>query len=50
MGIIRLILAIAVVIVHTEEPIFGFEFVRGLVAVQAFYIISGFYMAMILNE
>ena len=49
MGIVRLILAIAVVIVHTE-PILGFEFVRGLVAVQAFYIISGFYMAMILTE
>ena len=49
MGIIRLILAIAVVIVHTE-PIFGFELVRGRVAVQSFFIISGFYMAMILNE
>jgi len=49
MGFIRIILAIAVVIVHTE-PIFGFELVRGRVAVQSFFIISGFYMAMILNE
>ena len=49
MGVLRLILAIAVVITHTEA-IFGFRLVGGDVAVQAFYIISGFYMAMILTE
>jgi peptidoglycan/LPS O-acetylase OafA/YrhL len=49
MGVLRLILAIAVVIAHTE-PIFGFRLVGSDVAVQAFYIISGFYMAMILTE
>jgi peptidoglycan/LPS O-acetylase OafA/YrhL len=49
MGILRLILAIAVVIAHSEA-ICGFKLVNGSVAVQAFYIISGFYMAMILNE
>jgi peptidoglycan/LPS O-acetylase OafA/YrhL len=49
MGILRLILAISVVLVHSGS-FFGFELVSGLVAVQAFYIISGFYMTMILNE
>lgn len=49
MGILRFILALAVVIAHSG-PIFGFKFVGGLAAVQAFYIISGFYMTLILNE
>ena len=49
MGVLRLILAIAVVIAHTEA-IFGFRLVGSVAAVQAFYIISGFYMAMILTE
>lgn len=49
MGIIRLLLAISVLISHTST-IFGFGFVGGQAAVQAFFIISGFYMAFILNE
>jgi peptidoglycan/LPS O-acetylase OafA/YrhL len=49
MGILRFILAIAVVIAHSS-PIFGYTFVGGMVAVQTFYIISGFYMSLILNE
>ncbi|MDH6355821.1 peptidoglycan/LPS O-acetylase OafA/YrhL [Dysgonomonas sp. PH5-45] len=49
MGIIRLLLAISVVINHSTA-IFGCRLVGGAVAVQAFYIISGFYMAMILTE
>ncbi len=49
MGTLRLILAIAVVIFHSSS-IFGIESVGGQIAVQAFYIISGFYMALILNE
>lgn len=49
MGILRFILAISVVISHSS-PIFGLSFVGGQVAVQSFYIISGFYMSMILNE
>jgi len=48
-GVLRLLLAISVVINHTEA-IFGFRLVDAAIAVQAFYIISGFYMAMILNE
>lgn len=49
MGLLRFILAITVVIAHSSS-IFGFTFVGGVIAVQAFYIISGFYMTMILNE
>jgi len=49
MGLLRLILAISVVIAHTSE-IFGIGLVGGQAAVQAFYIISGFYMTLILNE
>ena len=49
MGVIRLILAISVVIGHSS-PIFGVTLVGGQAAVQAFYIISGFYMALILKE
>jgi peptidoglycan/LPS O-acetylase OafA/YrhL len=49
MGLIRLLLAICVIIAHTDG-IFGIEMLGGQVAVQAFYIISGFYMTLILNE
>ena len=49
MGILRLVLALSVVIAHSN-PIFGFELVGGFIAVKAFYIISGFYMSLILNE
>ncbi len=49
MGLLRFILAITVVIAHSST-IFGFSFVGGQIAVQAFYIISGFYMSLILNE
>lgn len=49
MGSIRTLLALAVVVYHSYH-IFGERLVGGTVAVQAFYMISGFYMAMILNE
>jgi peptidoglycan/LPS O-acetylase OafA/YrhL len=49
MGIIRFLLALSVVIEHSRQ-VFGFELVGGQIAVQAFYIISGFYMTLILNE
>ncbi len=49
MGIIRALLAIAVVVYHSYY-LFGQHMTGGIVAVQAFYIISGFYMALILNE
>lgn len=49
MGLIRFLLALSVVATHCGS-IFGFQFVGGPVAVQSFFIISGFYMSMILNE
>lgn len=49
MGILRLLLALSVVATHAG-PIIGTTFVGGQVAVEAFYIISGFYMTLILNE
>lgn len=51
MGIIRLLLALSVVIAHSaEKRFFGFQIVGGQAAVQAFYVISGFYMALVLNR
>lgn len=49
MGFFRLILALSVILSHFG-PVFGFDLVKGKIAVQAFFIISGFYMTMILNE
>jgi len=49
MGFVRLLLAISVIIAHSS-PIFGCRLLGGAGAVQAFYIISGFYMTFILNE
>ncbi len=49
MGVVRLLLALSVVIAHSES-ILGIHLVGGKIAVQAFYIISGFYMSLILNE
>ena len=49
MGILRLLLALSVVAAHCGA-IWGFTLVGGQIAVQSFYIISGFYMTLILNE
>ena len=49
MGLIRIILALFVVIYHCGQ-FDGFKIMQGPEAVQTFYIISGFYMALILNE
>lgn len=49
MGILRFILAVAVVIDHSGS-IFGIHLIGGLIAVKAFYIISGFYMTLVLKE
>lgn len=49
MGILRLLLALSVVATHCGA-IWKFNLVGGQVAVQSFYIISGFYMSLILNE
>lgn len=49
MGLIRLLLAISVITAHSN-PIFGFNFIGGQIAVEIFFMISGFYMALILTE
>lgn len=49
LGLIRFLLAISVVIQHTS-PFFGIKLWGGEMAVEMFFIISGFYMALILNE
>ncbi len=49
MGIIRTLLAVCVIVAHSG-PLLGYNSVGGKVAVQCFFIISGFYMAMILKE
>jgi peptidoglycan/LPS O-acetylase OafA/YrhL len=50
MGLLRIILALAVVVGHSTKTLFGYELIYATVSVQAFYVISGFYMALILNE
>lgn len=48
MGLLRFLLAVSVLALHCNT-IFGLTFVGGEVAVQAFYMISGFYMALVLD-
>jgi peptidoglycan/LPS O-acetylase OafA/YrhL len=49
MGTLRLLLAISVVLFHSE-PIFGTSLIPGPIAVRIFFAISGFYMALILDS
>lgn len=52
MGLLRLLLALAVVADHAG-PAFGWNWLRmtnAPLAVQTFYVVSGFYMALVLNE
>ena len=49
MGVLRVLLALFVVIDHSGEPSF-FNLPGGVFAVKVFFIISGFYMTMILNR
>jgi peptidoglycan/LPS O-acetylase OafA/YrhL len=48
MGLVRLLLAISVVVWHTGT-LFGHPVLHGYLAVQIFFIISGFYMSLILT-
>ncbi|SEC10954.1 acyltransferase [Paenibacillus sp. GP183] len=50
MGVIRLLLALSVVAAHTGPYLGEYSLVGGSTAVEAFFVISGFYMALILNE
>ena len=49
MGLIRTLLAIAVVLNHIP-PYDGIHLIHGPLAVEAFFVISGFYMAFVLSE
>jgi peptidoglycan/LPS O-acetylase OafA/YrhL len=50
MGTIRLLFAVAVILAHTGPlPIIG-RLTNGPVAVEGFFILSGFYMALVLHE
>lgn len=49
MGAIRFLLAITVVVNHTG-PLFGLVFTDAYIAIKIFFIISGFYMSLILSE
>jgi peptidoglycan/LPS O-acetylase OafA/YrhL len=51
MGVFRLFLALSVLLGHTRgHGLFGLSFVYAEIAVQSFFMISGFYMALVLNE
>jgi peptidoglycan/LPS O-acetylase OafA/YrhL len=47
MGMVRVALAMAVVLSHL--PLASYKFLSGGLAVQAFFIVSGFYMALVLD-
>jgi peptidoglycan/LPS O-acetylase OafA/YrhL len=49
MGILRFLLAVSVVAAHSG-PIFGAPFMPGTFAVETFFMISGFYMSLILTD
>ena len=51
MGVLRLFLALSVLLGHTRgHGFFGLSFLYSEIAVQTFFMISGFYMALVLNE
>lgn len=49
MGFFRFLLAISVLLAHSND-FFGLKLLAAETAVKSFYVISGFYMAMILSE
>jgi peptidoglycan/LPS O-acetylase OafA/YrhL len=49
MGLLRFLLALSVIVTHSYA-LFGLDLVPGNIAVESFFIISGFYMAMVLKE
>lgn len=49
MGLVRFLLAATVVINHTG-PLYGLVFTDAYMAIKVFFIISGFYMSLILSE
>lgn len=49
MGVLRFLLALSVLIEHSK-PIFGISLVPGELAVESFFMVSGFYMALVIKE
>ena len=47
MGLVRVALALAVLLSHL--PLASYKFLSGGLAVQSFFIVSGFYMALVLG-
>lgn len=51
MGFLRIILAMAVLLLHTtDHSIFGLRLLNAAFAVEAFFVLSGFYMALVLDR
>ena len=50
MGLLRLILALNVVIAHAGGNLFKITSVGGMISVESFFMISGFYMSLILTK
>jgi len=48
-GLIRFLLAFSVVVEHTSE-IYGFNIINSVVAVRLFYVLSGFYISLVLGQ
>ena len=49
MGFIRFLLALTIIVRHTND-IFGLDFMAGKIAVELFFMMSGFYIALILDN
>ena len=49
MGLLRIVLALSVLLEHAMAW-HGYRMLGGPLAVQCFFIISGFYMGLVLNE
>jgi len=50
MGILRFLLAVCVVAAHARSPLFGLPLLQSGLAVKTFFMISGFYMTLILTS
>ncbi|PDT88109.1 hypothetical protein CO669_20960 [Bradyrhizobium sp. Y36] len=50
MGLLRLLLALAVIGDHARPPFAWLHFTAGTIAVEMFFVVSGFYMQMVLSQ
>src|SRR5271167_3269585 len=49
MGLLRFCLALSIVAIHTRQ-LFPFKLIGSFYALKVFFVISGFFLALILNE